>query len=237
MSSAPFAFDSAYLEALRRGDPATETHFVEHFNPLLLRTLRRKVRSAEQARDLCQETFLRVLSAVRSGRELRRPERFAVFVMGVCNNVVRECYREQRRSVSLTDLEMEPVGDFPSAYALLLAQETRRNVRHALSRMDAGEQGILQAMLLDEQNKDEICRRFGISRNYLRVLLFRAKKRFRNRVEKSLPQPTRRNRWEKTSTAGESRCPEPAFLAMLFARTSSSPKLAPRPRTATLPVA
>ena len=236
-SPAPFAFDSAYLEGLRRGDPATEAHFVDYFNPLLLRTLRRKVRSTEQARDLCQETFLRVLSAVRSGREVRRPERFAVFVMGVCNNVVYECYREQRRSVSLTDLELEPVGDFPSAYALLLAQETRRKVHRALARLDASEQGILQALLLDEQNKDEICRRFGVNRNYLRVLLFRAKKRLRSRVGKDLPQPIRRSRSEEPSAAGENRCPELAYLAMLFAQTSPLPQLVPQPRTAALPIA
>jgi len=166
-SAAPFAFDAAYIESLRRGDPATEAHFVEYFNPILLRTLRRKARSTEQARDLCQETFLRVLAAVRSGREVRQPQRFGVFVMGVSNNVLREAYREQRRSVSLSALEMEPVGNFPSAYALLLAQETRRKVHRALARLDASEQGILQALLLDEQNKDEICRRFGVNRNYL----------------------------------------------------------------------
>jgi len=236
-SAAPFAFDAAYIESLRRGDPATEAHFVEYFNPILLRTLRRKVRSTEQARELCQETFLRVLAAVRSGREVRQPQRFGVFVMGVSNNVLREAYREQRRSVSLSALEMEPVGNFPSAYALLLAQETRRKVHRALARLDASEQGILQALLLDEQNKDEICRRFGVNRNYLRVLLFRAKKRLRSRVGKDLPQPIRRSRSEEPSAAGENRCPELAYLAMLFAQTSPLPQLVPQPRTAALPIA
>jgi RNA polymerase sigma-70 factor, ECF subfamily len=236
-SAAPFAFDTAYIEALRHGDPATEAHFVEHFSPILLRTLRRKLRSADQARDLCQETFLRVLSVVRSGREVRQPERFGVFVMGVCQNVVRETYREQRRSVSLVTLETEPVGNFPSAYALMLAAETRDKVHNALARMHADEQTILQAMLLDEQNKDEICRRFGISRNYLRVLLFRAKKRFRSRVGKDLPQPTRRSRFRRNAEAEEAWRPDLADVAMLFAQTSPLPMLAPRQRTAALPAA
>jgi RNA polymerase sigma-70 factor (ECF subfamily) len=193
MSSASLVFGPEYVEALRRGDPAVESHFVEHFSPMLSRTLRRKLRSSEQMKDVRQETFLRVFSALRAGYSVRNPERFDVFVMGVCNNILRETYREQRRSVALTTLEEEPVADFPSAYALMVAQETGLKVRRVLSRLHAEEQGILQAVLMDEQNKDEICDRFGVSRSYLRVLLYRAKKRFRNRAGKDVPSAGRRN--------------------------------------------
>ena len=182
MSSAPHVFDSGYVNGLRQGDPAIEAHFVDHFNPILLRTLRRKVRSADQARDLRQETFLRVLATVRSGRGIREPERFERFVTGVCNNIVRETYRQQCRSVGLSTLEADPEADFPSAYALVLAEESRDKVRQILAQLDADERDILEAMLLDEQNKEDICRRLGVSRSYLRVLLCRAKKRFRIRA-------------------------------------------------------
>src|SRR5579864_3357378 len=184
MSSVARTFDSDYLNALRQGDPAIEAHFVDHFSPMLLRTLRRKVRSVDQARDLRQETFLRVLAAVRSGRGVNKPERFEVFVIGVCNNIVRETYRDQSRSVALSELETEPVADFPSAYARVLAEETRGKVRRMLSRLDVNEQSILEALFLDEQDKDEICRRLRVSRGYLRVLLHRAKKQFGIRVGK-----------------------------------------------------
>lgn len=185
MFSSRQAFNSEYVKALRQGDPAVEAHFVDHFSPILLRTLRRKVRSADQVRDLRQETFLRVLAAIRTGRGVQKPERFEIFVISVCNNIVRESYREQRRSVPLDDLESEPVADFPSPFAVVLAEETRGHVRRTLSRLELSEQEILEAMFLDEQNKDEICRRLGISRSYLRVLLHRAKKQFGLRAAKA----------------------------------------------------
>lgn len=172
-------FDSDYLNALRQRDPVIEAHFVEYFSPILLRVLRRKVRSADQAKEVRQETFLRVLATVRAGGGVRKPEQFEVFVIGVCNNIVLETYREQRRSVALSTLEPEPVADFPSAYALVLAGEISRNVRRMLSQLDVSDQNILQAMLLDQQNKDEICHQLRVSPRYLRVLLCRAKKRFR----------------------------------------------------------
>ena len=37
----------------------------------------------------------------------------------------------------------------------------------------------MRAVFINERDKDEICHSFGITREYLRVLLFRAKEKFR----------------------------------------------------------
>lgn len=194
MSLAARAFDSDYLDALRQGDPATEAHFVDHFSAILLRTLRRKVRSADQVREVRQETFLRVLAAVRSGRGVQKPERFEVFVMGVCNNVVRETYREQNRCMALSDLEEEPAAAFPSAYTLVLAEQTRGKVRQMLSQLNVNRQTVMEAIFLDEQSKDELCSRLGITRSYLRVLLWRAKKQLGVQADKNASEAVPRSR-------------------------------------------
>jgi RNA polymerase sigma-70 factor (ECF subfamily) len=39
---------------------------------------------------------------------------------------------------------------------------------------------LLQSVLLEERDKDEVCAEFGISREYLRVLLHRAKHSFKS---------------------------------------------------------
>ena len=41
------------------------------------------------------------------------------------------------------------------------------------------ERELLKWLFFDELDKDEICRRLNVDRNYLRVLLHRAKLRFR----------------------------------------------------------
>src|SRR5581483_5362903 len=191
MSPAPQVFNAAYINALRKCDPATETHFVNHFSPILLRKLRRSLRTPCLAEDLRQETFLRVLMAVRSCRGIRKPERFEIYVLGVCSHVLHEHWRKQRRAAFMQPLDMDVPGDFPSAYALVLAQETKNGVRQVLSRLSKNEKGILQAVVMDEQNKDDICRRYRVNRNYLRLLLYRAKKEFVKRGGKSLPSAAR----------------------------------------------
>lgn len=178
MPSVSFAFDSRYIDGLREKDPEVEAHFVDHFNPILLRLLRGKVRCADQARDLRQEVFLRVLTALRAGARVDKPEQFEGFVIGVGCNVARETYRRQSRMVAFSMLEDEPADNLPSAYSLVEARQVRAHVRGVLSRLDAGERAVLTSILMEKQNKDVLCRKLGISRSYLRVLLFRAKRQF-----------------------------------------------------------
>jgi RNA polymerase sigma-70 factor (ECF subfamily) len=40
---------------------------------------------------------------------------------------------------------------------------------------------LLREVFLEEKDKDEVCRSFGVDRNYLRVLVHRAKQNFRAR--------------------------------------------------------
>ena len=46
--------------------------------------------------------------------------------------------------------------------------------------MPERDQALLRAIFFEEQPKDEVCRRFGITRDYLRVVIHRAKEKFRS---------------------------------------------------------
>ncbi len=52
-------------------------------------------------------------------------------------------------------------------------------MRKVLAQLPERDQAILKAVFLEEVAKDEVCQRFGVGRDYLRVLLHRAKGKFR----------------------------------------------------------
>jgi RNA polymerase sigma-70 factor, ECF subfamily len=85
-----FAFDKVYVERLRNGDPATEHHFFVYFEKLLNIKLRSRRVSFDKIEDLKQDTFVRVIAAVRKEGGVRQPERFGAFVNSICNNVLLE---------------------------------------------------------------------------------------------------------------------------------------------------
>jgi RNA polymerase sigma-70 factor, ECF subfamily len=45
--------------------------------------------------------------------------------------------------------------------------------------LPARDRSLLKAVFLDERDRDEVCREFGVDREYLRVLLHRAKQDFK----------------------------------------------------------
>jgi RNA polymerase sigma-70 factor, ECF subfamily len=172
-------FDRAYVERLTAGHPDTEQHFTKYFGDLLTLKLRSRLRSPALIEDAKQETFVRVLIALRQGKGLATPESLGAFVNGVCNNVLFEVYRAQSRAIPLQD-EHEPPDERPgSAEHNLLAGEQRGRVREAMRRLPEKEQNLLRWLFFEERSKDEVCRLLNVDRDYLRVLLHRAKNRFR----------------------------------------------------------
>lgn len=58
-------------------------------------------------------------------------------------------------------------------------------VRRFLDQFPQRDRELLQAIFLEEKDKDAICRAFGIDRDYLRVLLHRTKHKFAELYKKS----------------------------------------------------
>jgi RNA polymerase sigma-70 factor (ECF subfamily) len=179
------AFTADYLTALRSGDRATEHHFVAYFSQLLLIKLRARRCTSTEIDEIKQETFVRVLSALRGQNTLRDATRFGAFVNSVCNNVFLERVRADRRTQQTVDLDGDGVDRAPADLidleSLLVTDQDRRRVREVLAGLGDRDKELLRAIFFDETPKDEICRRFGVEREYLRVLLHRAKQHFRER--------------------------------------------------------
>jgi RNA polymerase sigma-70 factor (ECF subfamily) len=175
-----FEFDRAYLDRLASGDPETERHFTRYFGDLLSIKLRSRLRSPAQVDDARQETFVRVVKALRQPGGIQSPGGFGAFVNTVCNNVLFEMYRLHSKT---TPLEEEAGAALPdpgmNAEAAVGLDEDRAHVRAVMDTLPQKERQLLHWLFFEEADKDEVCQRLGIDRNYLRVLLHRAKQRFK----------------------------------------------------------
>jgi RNA polymerase sigma-70 factor (ECF subfamily) len=171
-------FNETYLHELRTQVVTTEAHFVSYFSKILQNKLRRRLACPEHIKDVQQETLLRAWAAVRAEGGIRQPERFGAFVSSVCNNILRESYRSRARIKPLEDLPCDPADQSPSPDGMLLAAETRRQVQRVLAKLPAKDRKILRAVFFEQKDKDEVCIELGVSREYLRVLLHRAKQQF-----------------------------------------------------------
>ena len=176
------SFTTDYIRQLAAGDAETERHFVAYFGDLLLIRLRRSLRSLQAVEDVRQETFLRVFAVLRGKGGIDHPERLGAFVYGVCNNVLAEHYRTASRHSPREAVETTAPGPDPEAG--FVDEERKRSVRQLLEEIPPKDRQILKLIFLEEMDKDEVCRICHVDRNYLRVLLHRAKNRFRELLSK-----------------------------------------------------
>ncbi len=174
-----FAFDKAYVERLRDGDPPTEHHFVAYFEHLLRIKLRSRMLTNDKVEDLRQETFIRVIAALRREGGVRQPERFGAFVNSICNNVLLEYYRTSARNQPMEDSHLEIPDKVLDLEGMLVTKQSSERVRRILEGMPRRDRDLLRAIFLEEKDKDVVCREFAVDRDYLRVLLHRAKDKFK----------------------------------------------------------
>ncbi len=175
-------FDEVYLQKLRQGEPSTEKHFTDYFYPLLLIKLRHRLRSSQDIQDVLQETLMRVLRQVREKSGLRQANRLPAYVNSTCNNVLCEFFRADKRHTTFDSEFNDPADTSTDMDAPLVDEERKRVVLKVLSRLGRRDRNILRKFYLEERNPGEICRSLGIKPAYLRVLLHRARKRFRQEL-------------------------------------------------------
>jgi RNA polymerase sigma-70 factor (ECF subfamily) len=175
------SFDAAYIDRLRNREPETEQHFVSYFTDLILIKLRARSLSRQIADDIKQETFLRVFRTVRSPQGIRQPERLGAFVNSVCNNVLREFLRSKgRHPTAAVDSMAQMEDDSRGSDDYLITEERKAQVRRIVDGLPARDRRVLKAIFLEERDRDEVCAQMGVEREYLRVLLHRAKTAFKS---------------------------------------------------------
>ncbi|MGC2388027.1 MAG: sigma-70 family RNA polymerase sigma factor, partial [Candidatus Acidiferrum sp.] len=176
-----FAFTREYVERLRGGDPSTEQHFVAYFEQLLRIKLRARMLPSETVEDLRQETYIRVLANLRKGEDaVRQPERFGAYVNSICNYVLMEFYRSSNKTSPWDDSYLELPDHAVDTEGLLVSKQAKQRVRQVLAALPKKDRDLLWAFFIEEKDKDEVCVQFGVDRDYFRVLLHRAKDKFRD---------------------------------------------------------
>lgn len=175
------SFDQSYVQRLAAGDSDTERHFVSYFGELLGIKLRARVRSFSQAEEIRQEVFLRVFRLIRKPDGVRQPERLGPLVNAICDHVVMEYRRAGERLPAPMDERMDVRDDAADVETELLSLESSTAVRAVLETLPARERLLLRSVYFEEKKRDEICKAHGVEREYLRVLLHRARMLFKDR--------------------------------------------------------
>ena len=170
-----FAFDDLYVRRLKEHDRETEAHFDKYFRSLLFVKLRKRL-PVQDIDDVIQDVLAGVVARLE---DLRDGRKLGAFVLGFCRNLLLERYRRESRTEPLDEAHEKAIPGKSDTEAEFLNEETAAIVRGVLNRIPERDSDILRAIFLEEEEREEICRRFGVDADNLRVRLHRAKEKFR----------------------------------------------------------
>jgi RNA polymerase sigma-70 factor, ECF subfamily len=190
-------YDESYVRALAIRDAQAENDLISSFSKAVKVQLWMHLRSSQVVEDACQETFLRIFAYFGTGKTLRTPANLPAFVRCICRNVALEMLRTRSRHLQIQQNMPDPIDCRINPERDSIANEREQTVRRVFKQLSYKDQQLLRRVCVDEEDKDKICEEFEVTRNYLRLLLHRARLRLRALVEDGnlkWPSPGESNR-------------------------------------------
>ncbi|MBL8113305.1 MAG: RNA polymerase sigma factor [Acidobacteria bacterium] len=149
--------------------------------------LSRGVRTEDEARELAQETLLRVLQRTSRGEALESPEAYA---LGIAKNVFFEYCRRVVKAHAHDGLsgavDLASTGD-PLDEAL--ASSRKASFGRALSLLPEKMRDLLVKRFVDEMPSRAIAREEGISTDAIDMRVYRAKRELKKHMETASGEP------------------------------------------------
>lgn len=177
------------VQRIHAGDQAAESLLVQKYSTPLFTLIRCRVHDPELAQDLLQDTFRIVIERLRS-KGLDDPAKLACFInktaIYLYIGVIRK--EQRRKTVPNTDIVLEEVDNAPGPLVQLLEREGASSVRTLLEELPtARDQDILRRFYMRDEGKATICSCLELSPEHFDRVISRARKRFRQIVERKAP--------------------------------------------------
>jgi RNA polymerase sigma-70 factor (ECF subfamily) len=125
--------------------------------------------------DIVQEAMLRGMQAMQA-QKIQNQEAVGAFLNGVCRNVISEYRRRNARDEPMPEVMPEPPRKAIPDSDLF---DLRQAIAQGLEQLSERDRRILRSFYLEEKSKEEILKQTGMSDENFRVVLCRAKERFR----------------------------------------------------------
>lgn len=166
------------------GDRTAETEFVRQFERGVRVLMRRHCRPGDPCvDDLVQEVLTGVIERLRAGA-IRDAAALPGYVQATVTYAATAEYRRRRPTEPVSVIQELEGGDNPAT--TIAAEQLSVVLRELLADLPMErDREILKRFYLDEEDKDVVCRDLGIEVQHFHRVVFRARERFRDLVERA----------------------------------------------------
>lgn len=172
--------DAELVRLARQGEGRAFGELYERYVGTIYRYVRSRVGGQQEAEDLTETVFLRALESLDRYEERGWP--FSAFLYRIARNLITDRYRKGGEEVSLEAVVPQAL-DGPSPEDRVLESEEADAVRRALRVLPTDYQEVIRLRILLSLSTAETAAWMGRSEGAVRVLLYRALKALRERME------------------------------------------------------
>lgn len=174
--------DRALVAAVQAGAPGAFERLVQQYQGLCWHVVQRMVRHPEDARDLCQESFLRVHQCLHQWRG-DRP--LSGWIGQVAYSMAKRHLERKRIPIAEPSTDdgpapMDAVADGFDLEGAVADEESDRHLHAAIESLPPLQRTLLTLYHLDELPIGEISRITELPENTIKSHLFRSRKRLRD---------------------------------------------------------
>ncbi len=172
-----------------RGDLVAGEEIAARYYKRIYRTVYQVVRTPEDAEDITVETFLRLH---RSRNQFDPKRKFATWVMRIATNLALDLIRRrktERAHRSWLFSEEDSIDEFPDPHAVdprtvYDADLRKETLRRAFEELPENYRAILTLRYFQMMSYKELSQALNLSQTNVETLLYRAKRRLRELIEK-----------------------------------------------------
>ena len=191
--NADFENNAVLVEEIQKGNALAEDALVNRFGPGIWWALKRETRSEEDRQDLYQETLLKALANIRSGK-IQDPDKLGSYLLRTAQLMAIGFYRKQTKT---NESSLDESGDYgghgdSGPLSGIIREQSAKVLRALLKELGSErDRTILTRFYIEEEDKILICTDLGLTALQFNRVIHRAKQRFREIYEKKFGNPFR----------------------------------------------
>ncbi len=168
--------DSHVIKKAISGDPEALSLLVNKYRDVAFNLALSIVRNKEDAKDITQDSFLKVLEHIS---EFRNDSKFSTWLYKIVYNHSIQFIRRSEL-VNFIDIESVRALEYPDT--LETGEEKYFELYHAIDRLEENERNIILLFYLAEKSIKELKVITGLSISNIKVILHRTRKKLHEKI-------------------------------------------------------
>lgn len=182
------------IERIRAGQKSAESELVRRYSRPIMLMLEQRTGDIQRAEDIHQDTFRIAIERLRT-TGIDNPSRIAAFLHKTAINVLIGDYRKEARRQTYADTERihRHTDTTSDQLRQLIRDEADHAIRATIQELNsARDRELLYRFYILQQEKSVLCKTLDLSEEHFDRVISRARKRFRQLIEKKHLSPIER---------------------------------------------